>query len=114
MSAEFNPDWLGLMPPEDVLQVALTLTLSKHVPGWPGATDEQLERVARDLIDKCSAAWMRARNSASRPARHASPRSPCDHCPGAALNSTRSSPLWRNRTRTSSIGNSWGNRYSTP
>ena len=47
------------MPPEDVLQVALTLTLSKHVPGWPGATDEQLERVARDLIDKCSAAWMR-------------------------------------------------------
>jgi hypothetical protein len=34
----------------DVVQVALTLSLRRHVPQWLGATDEQLEAVARDIV----------------------------------------------------------------
>lgn len=42
-------DWT--MSAVDVCAVALTLALSRHVPGWPGAEDEQLERVARAVIE---------------------------------------------------------------
>lgn len=35
----------------DKVSVALTLSLSRHVPGWVGATDEQLAAVAADVID---------------------------------------------------------------
>ena len=45
----FNPDWK--LSPVDQMQVDLSLALTKHVPGWPGATDEQLEAVAKYVID---------------------------------------------------------------
>lgn len=48
MPSEFNPDWD--LTPEQALAVVLSMALSRHVPGWPGATDEQLEAVARDVI----------------------------------------------------------------
>ena len=35
----------------DVVQVQLSLSLTRHVPGWPGATDEQLQAVAREIVD---------------------------------------------------------------
>lgn len=41
-------DWT--MSATDVCAVALSLALSRHVPGWSGADDEELERVARDVI----------------------------------------------------------------
>jgi len=34
----------------DVVQVTLALALKRHVPGWSGATDEQLEMVAAEII----------------------------------------------------------------
>lgn len=42
-------DWT--LSAEDVVAVHLSLSLSKHVPDWPGATDEQLSAVARAIID---------------------------------------------------------------
>lgn len=33
-----------------VVQVALSLALSTHVPGWPGCTDEEMEAVADAVI----------------------------------------------------------------
>ena len=57
MATEFNPDWE--LQPSDVLAVALTLALNKHIPNWRGAEDDQLEKVARELIESCSAQWMR-------------------------------------------------------
>ncbi len=55
--SNFKPDWS--LAPRDVLSVALTLALHRSVPGWGGATDEQLDAVAGDIIESCSAAWMR-------------------------------------------------------
>lgn len=46
--SEFKPDW-ELTPVED-MQVKLSLALYKHIPNWPGATDEQLEAVAREIM----------------------------------------------------------------
>jgi hypothetical protein len=46
---EFKPDWK--LSPAEQMQVDLSLALTKHVPGWPGATDEQIEAVARQVID---------------------------------------------------------------
>jgi hypothetical protein len=47
MTHEFTPDWK--LSQQDQLQVHLSIALTKHVPGWPGATDEQLAAVAADL-----------------------------------------------------------------
>ena len=47
MTHEFTPDWK--LSQQDQLQVYLSIALAKHVPGWPGATDEQLAAVAGDL-----------------------------------------------------------------
>ncbi len=46
----FKPDWLNQMPATEVLQVALSLLMHQKVPGWPGATDEQLEQVAKGIV----------------------------------------------------------------
>ena len=46
----FTPDWK--LTQEQRVVVALTLALSKHIPGYPGATDEQLEAVAREVLAK--------------------------------------------------------------
>ena len=35
----------------DVVQVHLSLALNKHVPGWNGATDEELFEVAKSIVD---------------------------------------------------------------
>lgn len=34
----------------DLVAVTLSIALSQRVPGWPGATDEQLSAVAREII----------------------------------------------------------------
>jgi hypothetical protein len=47
MTHEFTPDWK--LSQQDQLQVHLSIALTKHVPDWPGATDEQLAAVAGDL-----------------------------------------------------------------
>ncbi len=44
-----DADWV--LTADDLVQVHLSLSLSKHVPGWPGATDEQLWAVAQDIIN---------------------------------------------------------------
>ena len=35
----------------DIVQAQLSVSLSRHVPGWPGATDEQLAAVAREIVN---------------------------------------------------------------
>lgn len=35
----------------DVVQAHLSLALHKHVPGWTGATDEELFEVAKEIVD---------------------------------------------------------------
>lgn len=35
----------------DVVQTHLTLALNRHVPGWTGATDEELFEVAKEIVD---------------------------------------------------------------
>jgi hypothetical protein len=45
---EFKPNWQ--LSSKDKLAVALTLALSKHIPGWTGATDEELGAVAGDIL----------------------------------------------------------------
>jgi len=45
---EFCPDWTFSDLERAI--VALTLALPKHVPGWPGCTDEQMELVAGAVI----------------------------------------------------------------
>ena len=34
----------------DLIAVTLSIALGQRVPGWPGATDEQLEAVANEVI----------------------------------------------------------------
>lgn len=46
----FELDCLSRMPATEVLQVALSLLMHQHVPEWPGATDEQLEQVAKGIV----------------------------------------------------------------
>lgn len=45
---EFTPDWT--LSTRDRLAVTLSLSLYKNIPGWPGATDEQLAAVADDAL----------------------------------------------------------------
>ena len=35
---------------EDLVQIHLTLALGRHIPGWPGATDDQLWEVAKEIV----------------------------------------------------------------
>lgn len=44
-----DADWA--LSAADIVQAQLSVSLSRHVPGWPGATDEQLAAVAREIID---------------------------------------------------------------
>lgn len=53
---EFEPDWS--LSPADELSVALSLALD-GVPGWTGATDDQMAAVAAAVIERIDAAWMR-------------------------------------------------------
>lgn len=53
-TTDFRPNWM--LGPIDALQVQLSISLGKHIPGWSGATDDQLEAVARDI-------WAEARRS---------------------------------------------------
>lgn len=46
---KFDPDWT--LNPVDRMSVNLSIALAKHIPGWPGATDEQLNAVAREIIE---------------------------------------------------------------
>ena len=48
MSYKFKPDWNLL--PHELLAVRLSISLNKHVPDWPGATDEQIANIVTDLI----------------------------------------------------------------
>ena len=41
-------DWI--LSAADVVQAQLSVSLHRHVPGWAGATDEQLAAVAREII----------------------------------------------------------------
>jgi len=45
---QFRPNWR--LSPTEAMAVKLSLALSRHIPGWPGATDEQLEAVAADIL----------------------------------------------------------------
>lgn len=44
----FKPDWH--LTPIEALGVTLSMSLFKHIPNWPGCTDDQLEKVSRDVI----------------------------------------------------------------
>lgn len=45
---EFKPDWkLG---PRDKLIVALCIVLPRHMPNWQGCTDEEMSRIADDIL----------------------------------------------------------------
>lgn len=44
-----DADWV--LSADDIVQVHLSLALTKHVPNWPGATDEQLFSVAQEIIN---------------------------------------------------------------
>ncbi len=44
-----DADWM--LSAADIVHTQLSLSLYKHVPGWPGATDEQLLAVAEAIVD---------------------------------------------------------------
>lgn len=46
---EFEPEWT--LDPVERMSVNLSISLSKHIPNWPGATDEQLMAVAKDIVE---------------------------------------------------------------
>jgi len=56
MAAEFKPDWQ--LEPRDRMAVALSVALSGS-PGWSGADDDEMSRVAGRLIELLDAEWMR-------------------------------------------------------
>lgn len=63
----FRPDWSLTL--EERIIVALTLALPKHIPGYPGATDEQLEAVADEVmreVEDENASLRRERDDALR------------------------------------------------
>jgi hypothetical protein len=45
---QFRPNWT--LSAADKMAVKLTIALGKHIPGWPGATDEQLAAVAEEIL----------------------------------------------------------------
>lgn len=46
--AEFRPDWRLTL--REQVAVALSLSMTRHVPTWGGATDVQLDAVAADVV----------------------------------------------------------------
>jgi hypothetical protein len=50
----FFPDYK--LEPSEALSVHLSLALNRHVPDWPGATDEQLDAVATELLSNAEKA----------------------------------------------------------
>lgn len=48
MINQFRPDWQ--LPPHSQIAVRLKIALSRYVPHWPGATDEELDAVAAYLL----------------------------------------------------------------
>lgn len=44
-----DADWV--VSADDIVQGQIIRSLHRHVPGWCGATDEQLLEVAREIID---------------------------------------------------------------
>lgn len=46
----FEPDWYVKMTADEIITIGLSLLMHQHVPGWPGAEDEQLDAVAKGLI----------------------------------------------------------------
>lgn len=48
MADEFKPNWK--LSPRDKLIVALCIVLPRHWPDWPGCTDEQMARMADDIL----------------------------------------------------------------
>jgi hypothetical protein len=55
MTEAFNPDWV--LPSEDRLAVYLSITLSRNIPDWLGATDEQISAVAKDILGLGTGVW---------------------------------------------------------
>jgi len=47
--SDFKPDWK--LDPWEQMAVALTLALPKHIPNWPGCTDEQMAAVVMDVLE---------------------------------------------------------------
>lgn len=56
MPAEFNPDWT--LEPRERMAVALSIALNGS-PGWAGAEDDEMDRIAGRLIELLDAEWMR-------------------------------------------------------
>lgn len=56
MASEFKPDWQ--LEPRDRMAVALSIALAGS-PGWSGADDDELDRIAGRLIELLDAEWMR-------------------------------------------------------
>lgn len=44
----YGADWS--VSAQMTVEVALGLALPKHIIGWPGATDDQISEVARDVL----------------------------------------------------------------
>jgi len=85
MTHEFTPDWK--LSQQDQLQVHLSIALAKHVPDWPGATDEQLAAVAGDLSPAIAKAIDDEREACAQVALEVAAtmsegyqRSHCEHC----------------------------------
>ncbi len=47
-ATDFKPNWT--LSQKAALAVTLTISLSRHIPDWPGCTDEQLGLVAEDIL----------------------------------------------------------------
>lgn len=49
MSEKFEPDWDLL--PEEKLANALSIALCRHMPEWPGTTDEVLSAITKEIYE---------------------------------------------------------------
>lgn len=83
LPVEFKPDWT--LDPTDGLAVVLSMVMARRIPGWPGATDDQLEAAAADIIaaDKEKIA-LRARVAAVEKERDAAVLAEREACAGIA------------------------------
>lgn len=71
--AEFRPDWRLTL--QEQVAVALSLSMTRHVPTWGGATDAQMDAVAADVVAVLAgtAEGIAAMRDALRSARDAEP-----------------------------------------
>lgn len=44
----YGADWT--VSASDIVQVAISVALHRHMPGWAGATDKQLEAIAKEIL----------------------------------------------------------------